>query len=353
MCCTSSSTRAPTTSTTSGPCSPRGGRPARRRPDAARTEKTGDYGDRSGGGADRGRAHIRAAASGSSPATSGGGWRPRRTRSRAPPPRTAGVRPSGTRSPVRPERSTSDTPATSPATTTAVTATTWRLMRELNIGTYRFSVAWPRIVPDGTGPANSRGLDFYDRLVDTLLESGINPMATLYHWDLPQVARGPGRLGQPTHRLPLRRLRPHRARPARRPGADLDHAERAVVLGLPGLRQRRARARPDRSGRRVRRGPSPPAGPRPGGRRHPVGRRARGLHHAQPHPGQPARPGGPPRPRRGPDHRRPAEPAVPRPAPAWRATRTTCGRARPLRTRLDTSSPATRPGSPPRSTCSA
>ena len=66
------------------------------------------------------------------------------------------------------------------------------LMRELNIGTYRFSVAWPRIVPDGTGPANSRGLDFYDRLVDTLLESGINPMATLYHWDLPQALEDQG-----------------------------------------------------------------------------------------------------------------------------------------------------------------
>jgi beta-glucosidase len=61
------------------------------------------------------------------------------------------------------------------------------LMRELNVGTYRFSIAWPRVVPDGSGPTNTRGLDFYDRLVDTLLEAGVNPMATLYHWDLPQV----------------------------------------------------------------------------------------------------------------------------------------------------------------------
>jgi beta-glucosidase len=65
-------------------------------------------------------------------------------------------------------------------------------MRELNVGTYRFSVGWPRIVPDGTGPTNSRGLDFYDRLVDTLLEAGINPMATLYHWDLPQALEDRG-----------------------------------------------------------------------------------------------------------------------------------------------------------------
>ena len=66
------------------------------------------------------------------------------------------------------------------------------LMRELNIGTYRFSIAWPRIVPDGTGPTNSLGLDFYDRLVDALLEAGISPMATLYHWDLPQALEDRG-----------------------------------------------------------------------------------------------------------------------------------------------------------------
>jgi beta-glucosidase len=66
------------------------------------------------------------------------------------------------------------------------------LMRELTVGTYRFSVSWPRIVPDGTGPTNTRGLDFYDGLVDTLLEAGINPMLTLYHWDLPQALEDRG-----------------------------------------------------------------------------------------------------------------------------------------------------------------
>lgn len=66
------------------------------------------------------------------------------------------------------------------------------LMRELGVGTYRFSVAWPRIKPDGSGPANPRGLDFYDRLVDALLANGIEPMLTLYHWDLPQVLEDRG-----------------------------------------------------------------------------------------------------------------------------------------------------------------
>ncbi|MEU8007991.1 GH1 family beta-glucosidase [Catellatospora sp. NPDC049111] len=66
------------------------------------------------------------------------------------------------------------------------------LMKQLGLGTYRFSVAWPRIKPDGSGPVNSRGLDFYDRLVDELLDKGIDPMVTLYHWDLPQVLEDRG-----------------------------------------------------------------------------------------------------------------------------------------------------------------
>ncbi|MGN9782460.1 GH1 family beta-glucosidase [Nonomuraea sp. ZG12] len=61
------------------------------------------------------------------------------------------------------------------------------LMRELRLAAYRFSVAWPRIQPDGSGPANPAGLAFYDRLVDELLEAGIAPYVTLYHWDLPQA----------------------------------------------------------------------------------------------------------------------------------------------------------------------
>ena len=72
----------------------------------------------------------------------------------------------------------------------------WRedvaLMAELGLKAYRFSVAWPRVLPAGRGPANQAGLDFYDRLVDALLEHGIEPWLTLYHWDLPQALQDRG-----------------------------------------------------------------------------------------------------------------------------------------------------------------
>ena len=61
------------------------------------------------------------------------------------------------------------------------------LMKEIGTTAYRFSVAWPRIFPEGTGQPNQKGLDFYNRLVDELVEAGIEPFATLYHWDLPQA----------------------------------------------------------------------------------------------------------------------------------------------------------------------
>jgi beta-glucosidase len=61
------------------------------------------------------------------------------------------------------------------------------LMRDIGATAYRFSIAWPRIFPEGTGQPNAKGLDFYRRLVDELLATGIEPFATLYHWDLPQA----------------------------------------------------------------------------------------------------------------------------------------------------------------------
>jgi beta-glucosidase len=61
-----------------------------------------------------------------------------------------------------------------------------QLMRALGAKAYRFSIAWPRVFPEGTGAPNPKGLDFYNRLLDELLANGIEPFATLYHWDLPQ-----------------------------------------------------------------------------------------------------------------------------------------------------------------------
>jgi beta-glucosidase len=66
------------------------------------------------------------------------------------------------------------------------------LMAEIGLDAYRFSIAWPRVVPDGSGEVNQAGLDFYDRLVDELLANGIEPYATLYHWDLPQALEDAG-----------------------------------------------------------------------------------------------------------------------------------------------------------------
>jgi len=66
------------------------------------------------------------------------------------------------------------------------------IMRDLGLNSYRFSLAWPRLMPEGRGKLNSKGLDFYRRLVDSLLESEIRPMATLYHWDLPQALQDKG-----------------------------------------------------------------------------------------------------------------------------------------------------------------
>ncbi|WP_404389302.1 GH1 family beta-glucosidase [Humibacillus xanthopallidus] len=72
----------------------------------------------------------------------------------------------------------------------------WRddvaLMADLGLQSYRFSIAWPRIQPTGRGPANEEGLDFYSGLVDALLDKGIRPVPTLYHWDLPQALEDSG-----------------------------------------------------------------------------------------------------------------------------------------------------------------
>ncbi|HWH93247.1 MAG TPA: GH1 family beta-glucosidase [Baekduia sp.] len=75
----------------------------------------------------------------------------------------------------------------------------WRtdvdLMASLHVESYRFSIAWPRILPTGAGTVNRRGLDFYKRLAEGLRERGIEPIATLYHWDLPQALQNAGGWG--------------------------------------------------------------------------------------------------------------------------------------------------------------
>ncbi len=122
-----------------------------------------------------------------------------------------------------------------------------------------------RLAPDRPGWAgavNEAGLDFYDRLVDGLLAAGIAPAPTLYHWDLPQALqdRGGWRRARPPSPSPSTR---GRRRPARRPGADLDDAQRAAGVSPPRLHQRRARTRPTRRRRRARRRPPPARRPRP------------------------------------------------------------------------------------------
>ena len=61
------------------------------------------------------------------------------------------------------------------------------MLRRLSVNSYRFSVAWPRVQPLGSGALNPAGLDHYDRVVNDLLDAGITPFVTLYHWDLPSA----------------------------------------------------------------------------------------------------------------------------------------------------------------------
>ncbi|MCG3146674.1 MAG: Beta-glucosidase A [Verrucomicrobiae bacterium] len=72
----------------------------------------------------------------------------------------------------------------------------WRedvqLLKNLGVQAYRFSISWPRVLPTGRAPINQRGLDYYDRLVDALLQNKIKPFVTLYHWDLPQALEDTG-----------------------------------------------------------------------------------------------------------------------------------------------------------------
>ena len=188
------------------------------------------------------------------------------------------------------------------------------LMADLGLNAYRFSIAWPRLFPNGDGRLNPAGLDFYQRLVDRLLERGITPMATLYHWDLPLALQE--RQGGWTSRDTAHRFADYAAAAFNGLGDRVGHWITlnepwvSAFLGYHDGSARPGRSRPDERGP-GRASPAPRARPR--GRRVPGGRAARrDRDHAQPQPGRPGqRPG---RRRAGGDPvRRPPQPLVPRP----------------------------------------
>ncbi len=131
------------------------------------------------------------------------------------------------------------------------------LMKKLGVGSYRFSVAWPRVQPDGKGPANQAGLDFYRRLVDGLSVARHRTDVDALSLGPAPADRGRGRLVRARHDRTIRRVRrPRGARPGRLRRA-LDHVERTVVFGLARLRRRSSRAR-HQGHREGRRGDAPP-----------------------------------------------------------------------------------------------
>ncbi len=112
------------------------------------------------------------------------------------------------------------------------------LMASLGLESYRFSIAWPRVQPDGRGAFNPRGIGWYRRLAEGLLERGIEPVATLYHWDLPQARQDAG--GWAVRDTALR-FAEYAAMMADELGdvvAGLDHAQRAVGGRVPRARLR-------------------------------------------------------------------------------------------------------------------
>ena len=240
--------------------------------------------------------------------------------------RTAAPPRSGTRSAACPARSSTPTTATSPATTTTAMPQDVALMQRLGLQTYRFSTSWSRVQPDG-GPVNPKGLDFYSRLVDELLEAGIKPWLTLYHWDLPQALeeRGGWANRDTAYRFRDYALHVHDAlgdrvdvwttlnEPwcssflgytggAHAPGrqdvaaglAAGHHLLLAHGLAVQALRERD----PD----------------------------ARARHHAEPHRRRAGRPDAPRRRRRRAPHRRAVQPVLPRPDLPRRTTPATCWR---------------------------
>ncbi len=131
------------------------------------------------------------------------------------------------------------------------------LIKELGLDAYRFSIAWPRMQPGGSGAFNPAGVAFYDRLVDALLEAGVQPVTTLYHWDLPQELEDAGGWVNRETALRFADYAEHVA------GELGDRISVWTTLNEPWctrlsrLRQRRARARPQGAGVGAGRGAPP------------------------------------------------------------------------------------------------
>ena len=89
------------------------------------------------------------------------------------------------------------------------------IMKDLGLQAYRFSIAWPRVQPTGSGEFNQAGLDFYVDLADQLIAAGIKPVATLYHWDLPQALEDEGGWANRETALRFERVRAQARRGAR------------------------------------------------------------------------------------------------------------------------------------------
>ena len=196
-------------------------------------------------------------------------------RSRAPSPRAAAPRASGTPSPTRPARSPTATPATSRATTTTADRDDLDLMAELGIAAYRFSVSWPRVIPDGRARSTGR-----HRLLRPPRRRAARARHQAARDALPlgpaAGARGRGRLGQPRHRRPVRRLRAGDGQGARRP---VTRSRRSTSRGArPISATRPASTRPGLT--RQRGGANRCAPPQP--RARPGGRRAARVDAAEP-----------------------------------------------------------------------
>ena len=132
------------------------------------------------------------------------------------------------------------------------------LMRELGVGSYRFSVSWSRVLPDGHGTVNKAGLDFYDRLVDELCAAGIAPAVTLFHWDTPQKIEDDGGWLSRDTAFRFADYAVGRGRAAARSRRHVDAAQRAHGRHPVRVRRRCARARQGAHVRRASRR-APPA----------------------------------------------------------------------------------------------